>query len=431
MIGQVNNGSRRQAARSAPEPQQQVQARASSAKPGTTITLEGRSVTLQTNPEDSGAQPTRPAPRLSPPRSKTLPRAKSSASGMGEPPKAATPRSDVQAGKAKAKAGAAPARPAGPARQPEANTPEWRDWAAHVILKMHGFVGGAGQPVADSTMSLEQRIRHLQGMQDLKPDVFQFQAELRQQMNGVDGHSEPARYGKWAQAASVDLETVFQKASAEAELHGSEPEVFVDALDEFAADTDKDTDAVQVRSGPPEAAARPRAGETDTPTPPADQDASVDATGVSSDHAAGPAATESTPKLSESAQNALRDGMARDLLQLNTMNMGFFISGARDLLGNVRAMDRRIEDLKELLAQKEEMLQGHADLKKQLADPDLPARLEWPQFKRWRAAAEMRPEKKFDELAASIRDIQASMNRGVEHLVWKEGYRKAEIFKKY
>ncbi|WP_146749247.1 hypothetical protein [Paracidovorax anthurii] len=349
-----------------------------------------------------------------------------------------------------------------------ANTAEWRDSAAHGILKMERFVSDAGKAAAGNQEEMQARIKTLKNMSLLRAEVFHFQAELRQQMSRLSEHSDKAQNESWVKATAVNLESVFQRAEAEVEAHAmparqntvpdadSDSDVFEDARLEFDSDsdsdsdsdtevdtevsshegtdidanTDTDTDASQVQSEPPEATVSPRAGETSMPTPPADRDASVDATVISTDHVAGSAATEAPPELSESAANAVRDGMARDLLRLNTMYMGYHVSGVLDLVGNVRAMDRRIAKLEELLAQKEEMLQDHADLKEQLADPNLPARLEWSQFKLWRAAAEMRPEDKFDELAASISDIRASMNRGVEALIWDKGYKRSEIFKK-
>ncbi|WCM94537.1 hypothetical protein M5C99_07480 [Acidovorax sp. NCPPB 2350] len=354
---------------------------------------------------------------------------------------------------AEARAGKAPVgeapRPAFITVKPPANDILRFDRATQGIMKMQsepkGYVDDPGKSAADNRAAMQAQLRNLQGMLKHKETALHVQAELQKLIKGLEGRLDPVHDKAWSPATSVDLEAVFKEAEAavsdmQARL-GKAPDAdsdteaeFFDALSEFALDSDvdtnADTDAAQVQSEPPEATVSPRAGETSMPTPPADRDASVDATVISTDHVAGSAATESPSALSESAANAARDGMARDLLRLNTMYMGYHVSGVLDLVGNVRAMDRRIAKLEELLAQKEEMLQDHADLKEQLADPNLPARLEWSQFKLWRAAAEMRPEEKFDKLAASISNIRASMNRGVEALIWDKGYKMSEIFKK-
>lgn len=120
--------------------------------------------------------------------------------------------------------------------------------------------------------------------------------------------------------------------------------------------------------------------------------------------------------------------MAQALLSLRTMNMRYHVSGVLELLGNVQAMGRKIQNLEQVLAAKDEMLEGYDDLVEQLADETLGARLDPRQLKQWRDAAAMDPAAKFNELAASISDIKARMRNGVEHLTMIEGYSRAEIF---
>ncbi len=333
------------------------------------------------------------------------------------------------------------------------------DRAAHGILKMQGepkgHVDDAGKSVADNLVALQAQVRNLQDMLRFRDAALGAQAELRKQMNQLDGHSDPNRYGHWAQAASVNLEAVFQEAEAavrdmQARLEGapesdtdSDTEVFMDALSDWGPDLETGTETKErteveaevevsvapVHSEPPKAAPSPAAGETDAPTQPAAIASSAEGSAPASPtHAASTAAAESTAALAQKAADEKRHDMAQALLSLRTMNMRYHVSGALELLGNVQAMDRKIQNLEQVLLTKDALLEGHDDLVEQLADETLSARLDPLQLKQWRAAAAMNPAAKFNELAASITDIQARMRNGVEHLTRIEGYSMAEIF---
>lgn len=332
------------------------------------------------------------------------------------------------------------------------------DRAAQGILKMlgepKGYVDDAEKSVSDNLAAVQAQVRNLQDMLRFRDAALGAQAELRKQMNQLDGHSNPGRYGHWAQAASVNLEAVFQDAEAavrdmQARLEGapesetdSDTDVFMDALSDWGSDleTGTETEAAKetkesveveaevevtvapVHSEPPKAAASPPAAEANAPTQPA---AGAPA---SPKHAASTVAAESTAALAQQAADEKRHGMAQALLSLRTMNMRYHVSGVLELLGNVQAMGRKIQNLEQVLAAKDEMLEGYDDLVEQLADETLGARLDPRQLKQWRDAAAMDPAAKFNELAASISDIKARMRNGVEHLTMIEGYSRAEIF---
>jgi len=329
-----------------------------------------------------------------------------------------------------------------------------RDTAAQGILKMLGepkrYVDDAGKSVEENLVSMQDHVENLQGMLQHRDAALSAQANLRMQMSRLDGHAEPERYESWAQAASINLEAVFQEAETavrdmQARLSAtrgsdadSDTDDYLDAQTDWSSEVEADTETLgdtqsrpitpQKQSVPVKAEAAPVRSEPrttapslatiETPRSDAPESTPLDHT----------TATESPAALAQREADRGRHEMAEDLLALNSLNMGYHTSGALELVGNVRAMSRRIQDLEDVLAAKDEMLRGHADLVAQLDRETPAARLDWPQFKKWEAAAAVRPDQKFEELAASISAIKARMRNGVEHLTRMEGYTEAEIF---
>ncbi|GKS85691.1 hypothetical protein AVMA1855_16085 [Acidovorax sp. SUPP1855] len=434
--------------------------RRSTSMSAATLGLQGRALALQTKPEDSGPPPTRrpPPPKLSRPAGARHREPAVSGTAASASATRAAALAEARAGKAKAVAVASTGRSGPP---PVENTDAWRDLAAAGILRMQGYVGQPEKSVAENPAAMQIRIKRLQSMASLKADSLRFQSEMRKQMNGLDGSATPESYKKWVQAASVNLEAVFQTAEAAArEAHArlevepesdadSDTDVFMDARSDWDADvethTEAETDAateanesVQIdveanvastQSESPKSAASPRAGDVIASTQPVSSASSTEGSAPASPtHVASTAAAESTAALAQSAADEKRHETAQALLSLRTMNMRYHVSGVLELLENVQSMGRKIQNLEQVLATKDELLQGHGDLVEQLADETVSARLDPRQLKQWRDAAAMDPGAKFNELAASISDIKARMRNGVEHLTRIEDYSMAEIF---
>lgn len=430
--------------------------RRSNSMSAATLGLQGRALALQTKPEDSGPPPTRrpPPPKLSRPAGVRHREPAVSGTAASASATRAAALAEARAGKAKAVAVASTGRSGPP---PVENTDAWRDLAAAGILRMQRYVGQPEKSVAENPAAMQIRIKRLQSMASLKADSLRFQSEMRKQMNGLDGSATPESYKKWVQAASVNLEAVFQTAEAAArEMHArlevepesdadSDTDVFMDARSDWDADLETHTEAeteanesVQIdveanvastQSESPKSTASPRDGALIASTLPVASASSTEGSAPASPtHVASTAAAESAAALAQRAADEKRHEMAQALLSLRTMNMRYHVSGVLELLGNVQAMGRKIQNLEQVLATKDELLQGHGDLVEQLADETLSARLDPRQLKQWRDAAAMNPGAKFSELAASISDIKARMRNGVEHLTRIEGYFMEEIF---
>ncbi|GKT24066.1 hypothetical protein [Acidovorax sp. SUPP3334] len=341
--------------------------------------------------------------------------------------------------------------------KPSANDIPRLDLAAKGILKISGqpmrYVDDKEKSAQENFAALRGHVENLQGMLKQRDAAFTAQAKLRMQLNHLDGHAEPERYESWAQAASVELEAAFQAAAAAVSSmqvrldagpdsggDGSDTEDYLDAQADWSSDVDSDTeiatpaksevspqknedapvkaDALAARLEPQTKAADLAAVETSLPKGP--ESTPIDKT----------TAAESPAELALEEADRSRHEMATDLLALSRLNMGHHTSGALDLVGNVRAMRRKIDALEKVLATKSHVLQGHADLVAQLNGEAPAGRLDWPQFKKWEAAAAVRPDEKFDELAKSVSAIKARMRNGMEHLTRIEGYTEAEIFSK-
>ncbi|GKT15085.1 hypothetical protein AVHY2522_06945 [Acidovorax sp. SUPP2522] len=424
---------------------QAVPAARSSSMPQTALALQGRAGHPRTSTGDAGAPPTHAASHVNRPRSNVGIRIQSSPAGTGDVSKtsAATVAKSLDA------------------------VLHQHDRAAQGILKMwgepKGYVDDAQKSVTDNLAAVQAQIRNLQDMLRFRDAALGAQAELRKEINQLDGHEQRERYNQWAQAASVNLEAVFQEAEAavsamQARLAGtpesdadSDTDVFMDALSDWDADLAMDTETeaatetetkesveieveveasvASIQSEPPKSAASPRVGEANASTQPVASASSTEGSAPASPtHVASTAAAESAAALAQRAADEKRHETAQALLSLRTMNMTYHVSGVLELLENVQAMGRKIQNLEQVLASRDELLQGHGDLVEQLADETVSARLDLRQFKQWRDAAAMNPGTKFSELAASISDIKARMRNGVEHLTTIEGYSMAEIF---
>ncbi|MDA8454840.1 hypothetical protein M4R22_08700 [Acidovorax sp. GBBC 3334] len=429
--------------RSAPEPQNQSAPQRTSARmPGTIISISARPANPQPASESATAQPLRLS---SPPPGARRNGRQPDTSDAAK----ATHAENLARARAEKAAVGQPLRPTPTVIKPPAKTITLFNQASEGIMAMHeepkGYTDDAKKSAAQNRADMQAQVKNLQNMLMRKAEALRCQAVIRQWIKDAGDRLDPVHHKAWDPAASVDLEAVFREAEAavlgmqarlgtaaevESRSDSGLEETFFDALMDFASDSDSDT---EVETGSDTHAEAPQVrSESPEPEPePEPEIGSPARSTVSTAEVAGSAVPESPLELAEKAANTQRDGMAHTLLSLQNVYMGYTTSGVLGLVGNVRAMKRKIERLEEVLDTREAMLQGHADLVKRLADETLPTRPEGSRLKLWREAAEMDPEALFKELATSISQIKARMRKGVEHLIYEEGYSKSEIFSKY
>ncbi|GKS88371.1 hypothetical protein [Acidovorax sp. SUPP2539] len=375
--------------------------RRSSSMSAATLGLQGRALTLQTKPEDSGPPPTRrpPPPKLSRPAG-VLHRGPA-VSGTAASASATRAAELAEARAGKAKAVASPGRSGPP---PVEDTAQWRDVAAGAILKMEWYVGDPGKSVSESPAAMQIRINRLLGMADLKADALRFQSEMRKQMNGVDGSAEPERYKNWVQAVSVNLEAVFQKAevAAEAAAHGMQ--ALLNAVSEAGADSDSDSDTDFL-----DASAEFVSDSDSDPGSDSDVELETEVDAAASTHVTTATGIDTPPALSGPSPQAEISGMQPPARSLSAEGIGldFRPSGAASDQENGLALRNKIEQLERLQASRDQFSPADAARIDRALD-DLSGRMkELKQHLREKGI----PESLFFRMPTPLHEIEATRER--------------------